>query len=126
MPGVAERVNAFVENAPITRVPPDASLLRTLFMVPRWILQARARRRGMKSAVRADKLFRVLAHNEPAYARDLLAELEDLAASEVDMHAGAALLRSWRSLHRFLAILMIVSVSVHIAVAWYYGFRWIF
>jgi hypothetical protein len=68
----------------------------------------------------------VLAHNEPDYARDLLAELEDLAASEVDMHAGAALLRSWRSLHRFLAILMIVSVSVHIAVAWYYGFRWIF
>ena len=41
-------------------------------------------------------------------------------------HAGAALMRSWRSLHRFLAILMIVSVSVHIGVAWFYGFRWIF
>jgi hypothetical protein len=36
------------------------------------------------------------------------------------------MMRSWRSLHRFLAIMMLVSVSVHIGVAWYYGFRWIF
>ena len=49
-----------------------------------------------------------------------------LAASEVDAHVGAALMRSWRSLHRFLAILMLTSVTVHIGVAWFYGFRWIF
>jgi hypothetical protein len=36
------------------------------------------------------------------------------------------MMRSWRSLHRFLAILLIVSVVLHIGVAWYYGFRWIF
>ena len=59
-------------------------------------------------------------------ARAFFVELGDLAAAEVDTHAGAALMRSWRSLHRFLAILMIVSVSVHIGVAWFYGFRWIF
>jgi len=37
-----------------------------------------------------------------------------------------AVLRSWRGLHRFMAILLVLSVSVHIGVAWYFGFRWIF
>ncbi|HEX8791838.1 MAG TPA: hypothetical protein VF765_12880 [Polyangiaceae bacterium] len=126
LPGFAARVDDFVKTAPVTTLPHDASLLRTLFTVPRWVLQARARRRGMRAAARADKMFRVLEHNEPALARAFLAEFGDLAAKEVDTNAGAALMRSWRSLHRFLAILMLVSVSVHIGVAWYYGFRWIF
>ena len=80
----------------------------------------------MRAAVRRDKAFRVLESTEPALARAFLGELGALAAREVDTLAGAALMRSWRSLHRFLALLMIVSVSLHIGVAWYYGFRWIF
>ncbi len=79
-----------------------------------------ARRCGATSS------FRVLERNDRRLARAFRAELGELAASEVDTAAGAALMRSWRSLHRFLAILMIVSVSVHIGVAWFYGFRWIF
>jgi hypothetical protein len=35
-------------------------------------------------------------------------------------------MRSWRGFHRFAAILMILLVSVHIAVAWVFGYRWIF
>lgn len=37
----------------------------------------------------------------------------------------AALLRTWRALHRLCAILMLLTVVFHIAVAWYYGYRWI-
>jgi len=39
--------------------------------------------------------------------------------------AASALLRSWRSLHRFLAIMMMTTVVVHIATAWQLGYRWI-
>jgi len=126
LPGFVTRVDEFVKAAPVTSLPHDASLFRTLFTIPRWVLQARKRRRGMRAAARADKMFRVLEHNEPKLARAFLVELGELASKEVETNAGAAMMRSWRSLHRFLAIMMLVSVSVHIGVAWYYGFRWIF
>jgi hypothetical protein len=126
LPGFAKRVDEFVHGTPVTQLPHDASFVRTLSTIPRWVLQARARRRGMEHAAREDKLFRVVARTDRALARDLVGELGDLAAAEIDTNAGAAMMRSWRSLHRFLAILMLLSVSVHIAVAWYFGFRWIF
>jgi hypothetical protein len=126
MPGFARSVDDFVAATPATRLAADASFLRAIFTVPRWVLDARTRRRGMAKAARSDKLFRALELTEPRLARSFLVELGDLAASEVDTLAGSALMRSWRSLHRFLALVMIVSVSVHIGVAWYYGFRWIF
>jgi hypothetical protein len=90
------------------------------------MLESRARRRGLRKAAREDKLFRVLEHNDRSLARAFVQELGELASKEVDTHAAAAMMRSWRSLHRFLAILMISSVTVHIGVAWFYGFRWIF
>lgn len=126
MPGVVKRVEAFVQAAPVTTLPHDASFLRTILTIPRWVLEARARRRGVERAAREEKLFRVLENTDRRLARDFLQELGDLAAAEVDTQAGASIMRSWRSLHRFLALLMIASVTVHIAVAWFYGFRWIF
>jgi hypothetical protein len=126
MPGFASSLEEFVERTPVTALPHDASFLHTIFTIPRWMFQAQRRRLGMKRAARSDKLFRVLEHNEPALARAFLVELRDLAAKEVDTQVAASLMRSWRSLHRFLAILMIASVTVHIGVAWFYGFRWIF
>jgi hypothetical protein len=126
LPGLAKKVTEYVKSKPVTALPADASFLRMLISVPRWILEARGRRRGVEAAMRADKLFRVLKLNEPKLARNLVSELGYLAALEVDSNAGAALMRSWRSLHRFLALLMLLTVVVHIAVAWYFGFRWIF
>jgi len=126
LPGVVTRVERFVEEAPATRLHADASLVRALLTVPVWARDARSRRVGVAEAVRSDIIFRQLEDVDPRLARAFVTELGDLAASEVDTLAGAALVRSWRSLHRFLAILMLVSVSLHIAVAWYYGFRWIF
>jgi len=126
MPGVSRNVTEFVKTSPATDLPGDASLARALLTIPRWAGDARARRRGVAVAMRSDKLFRALEQTDRRLASSFVAELSDLAAAEVDTLAGAALLRSWRSLHRFLAILMLVSVSLHIAVAWYYGFRWVF
>jgi hypothetical protein len=126
LPGLVRGVDEFVQKTPATRLPLDASFVRTLFTVPRWVLEARARRRGIAHVARQDKLFRVVARTDATLARDLVAELGILAAGEIDTHAGRAVMGSWRSLHRFLAILMIFSVSVHIAVAWYFGFRWMF
>jgi hypothetical protein len=126
LPGVVQRVDEFVQKTPATRLPLDASFLRTLWTIPRWVVQARARRRGVADAARGDQLFRAVAKADPTLARDLVYELGVRASAEVDTHAGRAVMGSWRSLHRFLAILMLLSVSVHIAVAWFYGFRWIF
>ena len=42
------------------------------------------------------------------------------------MAAAAALLRSWRGLHRYAALLMVLLVALHIGIAWYYGFVWVF
>jgi hypothetical protein len=126
LPGLVLCVDGFVQRTPATRLPLDASFLRTLFTIPRWVFQARARRRGIEAAAREDALFRLVARTDAALARDLIEDIRALAAAEIDTHAGRAVMGSWRSLHRFLAILMLLSVSVHIAVAWYFGFRWIF
>jgi hypothetical protein len=126
LPGVTTRVAAFIETTPATRLPADASLFRALVTIPRWARDARDRRRGVAASARGDKTFRVLQDTDPRLARAFIDELSELAAAEVDTLAGGALMRSWRSLHRFLAILMLVSVTLHIGVAWYYGFRWIF
>lgn len=126
LPAFTHRIEAYVLATPVTTLPADASLMRALFTIPQWARDARTRRRGLANAAREDALFLSLENTDRRLARSFIVELGDLAAAEVDTMAGSALMRSWRSLHRFLALLMLVSVSVHIGVAWYYGFRWIF
>jgi len=125
-PGLVKRVEEQIKLTPVTALPHDASFVRLIVTVPRWVYEAAARRRRVRHAARSDKLFRAFKMTRPELASDFLQHLELVASSEVDAHAAAAMMRSWRSLHRFLALLMLVSVSVHIGVAWYYGFRWIF
>lgn len=126
VPSFAKRMREQVGAVRCTTLPPNASLLRTLITVPRWTLEAGRRRRAVVRAAKRDAVIRSLGKEQRALIRDLVNELADLAASEVDANAGAALMRSWRSLHGFMAILMVLSVAVHVAVAWFYGYRWIF
>jgi hypothetical protein len=126
LPGLTTLVGERVESVRCTRLPADASFVMTLWTLPRWVVEARARRRAVTEAAKADKTFRILVRSDRAFARALVSELAVLAADEIDAHAVSALMRSWRSLHRFLALLMVVSVTVHIGAAWFYGFRWIF
>jgi hypothetical protein len=125
IPSFAKAVRVAVGAVHCTTLPHDVSLLRTLLTVPRWTLEARARRRAVTEAAESDPLIRKIRQDEHALVRNLVHELSDLAAAEVDANAGAALMRSWRSLHGFMAILMVLSVAVHVAVAWFYGYRWI-
>jgi hypothetical protein len=58
--------------------------------------------------------------------RERVLETERLATIEPRALAYDHLLRSWRGLHRFFALLMFALMFVHAGVAWYYGYRWIF
>jgi hypothetical protein len=126
LPGFAKIASEAVEAVPTTTLAHDASLLRTLLTVPRWMREARARRRSVTAAAKRDPVVGKIARDERVLVRNLVEELSDLAASEVDASAGAAIMRSWRSLHGLMAILMVLAVTVHVAVAWVYGYRWIF
>lgn len=53
-------------------------------------------------------------------------ELVKAAAADARADGVTALLRSWRGLHRFFALLMLAAVFLHAGVGWYYGYRWIF
>ncbi|HET9987228.1 MAG TPA: hypothetical protein VFQ65_01880, partial [Kofleriaceae bacterium] len=58
--------------------------------------------------------------------RRAIADLVKAAAADARASATSALLRSWRGLHRFFALVMLAAVFLHAGVAWYYGYRWIF
>lgn len=100
-------------------VPANASLLRSLWAVPWWLRAARDRR----------AILEMLLPPRRQMSRALRSASRELyAASAADARASgiAALLRSWRALHRFFALLMLAAVFLHAGVAWYYGYRWIF
>lgn len=100
-------------------VPANASLLRSLFSIPKWRRAIRARREVIDYLMpRKPKLSKPL--------RRAKRELIDASAAEAKAAGMAALLRSWRGLHRFFALLMLAAVLLHAGVAWYYGYRWIF
>jgi cytochrome b561 len=108
-----------IVQCPAPDVPANASLLRSLWAVPSWIRAASARR----------ELLAMLLPPRRDMSRELRRAAGELyAASAADARAPgiAALLRSWRAMHRFFALLMLSAVFLHAGVAWYYGYRWIF
>jgi hypothetical protein len=125
VPGLGVLVLRTADAFPPTQLPANAPHLRCLATLPRWRREAEDRREAV----------RVVAfnHDEVAGARgpraaelsSLIARAELAAAAEVRAVSRAALLRSWRSLHRLFAILMLLTVALHAAVAWHYGYRWL-
>jgi hypothetical protein len=95
-------------------------------MVPAWRQHARTRRASVRKLVLPTLQDRALSRDERRFLRAASRELERVVTEPVRAMAGTSLLRTWRGLHRFMALLMIISVSVHIAVAWVFGYRWIF
>ncbi len=118
-PGLGRILHQQVALVPRTSEPAHGSLLAAFLTLPEWRRELRARRREIEQ---------VLAHYQqhvPAELRRLsrpIAECRRLYSAEVRAAAAGALLRSWRALHRFSALLMVSLVAMHIAVAWYYGF----
>ena len=118
-PGQREILAGAIAACPGPDVPANASLLRSLFAIPSWRLAGRARRRAIAQLMpprraRSKELQRAVL------------ELERAAAAEARAAGTTALLRSWRGLHRFFALVMLAAVFLHAGVAWYYGYRWIF
>jgi dihydropyrimidine dehydrogenase (NAD+) subunit PreT len=124
--GLGGLVLAAADAYPPTQLPANASHLVCLMTLPRWRREASARREAVH----------LVAMNHAAVAGATGASADELgllvgraaqaAAAEVNAISRNALLRSWRSLHRLFAILMLLAVAVHAAVAWHYGYRWIF
>jgi hypothetical protein len=118
-PGSRIALAEAIAQRPAPDVPANASLLRSLWAVPSWIRAASARR----------ELLAMILPPRREMSRELARAARELyAASAADARASgiAALLRSWRALHRFFALLMLAAVLLHAGVGWYYGYRWIF
>jgi hypothetical protein len=126
LPGIAPHVEHAVRAFPIRDLGGTPGLLRALAALPGWRRTARHRRQAI----------RFVAESAPAMswmdgkgARDVRAasrQVERAAALEVRGEAAATLLSSWRSLHRFFALLMLMCVIVHVTMALRYGYHWIF
>ena len=119
LPGTRAPLAACIAQRPGPNVPANASLPRCLLAIPSWLRVARVRR----------EVFGMLLPARRQMSRELRSACRELyTASAADARASgvAALLRSWRAMHRFFALLMLSAVFLHAAVAWYYGYRWIF
>ncbi len=118
-PGRRGELATTIDALPGPQVPSNASLLRSVIAIPRWRRVARARREALtlilptRSAATPDE-------------RKVARQLVKAASMEAGSSGMAALLRSWRGLHRFFALLMLAAVLLHAGIAWYYGYRWIF
>jgi hypothetical protein len=116
-PGRRTALARAIAELPGPDVPANASLVRSLWAIPAWRRSAALRRGAIELLT------------EPPVTREergVIAELVKAAAADARASATAALLRSWRGLHRFFALVMLAAVFLHAGVAWYYGYRWIF
>jgi cytochrome b561 len=119
LPGCRTALAEGIAQRPAPNVPPNASLARSLWAILAWLRTARQRR----------AILALILPPRREMSRGLRRAVRELyAASAADARASgiAALLRSWRALHRFFALLMLAAVFLHAGVAWYYGYRWIF
>jgi hypothetical protein len=108
-PEQRDALAAAIGSYPGPEIPANASLARSLIAIPGWSRASRQRRRAIIKLV-----------------GPRTRELQKAAAIDARASGIAALLRSWRGLHRLFALIMLVAVLLHAGVAWYFGYRWIF
>jgi hypothetical protein len=126
MPGVGENISKALAAFPPVEVEANPTLLRTLRALPYWRKAARDRSESVDLIVHNHPaMSQVPAEHRSEVAR-LIKRVIKEAGAQVRGVAATAFLRSWRSLHRLSAILMLLTVTFHIAVALYYGYHWIF
>jgi len=122
-PGMGRALAQAVARVAVTEPPARPSLLGVVLLVPSWQREWRARRAAI------DQTLALYSQHFGAEVRLLsrpIAACARLYRGEVRAAAAGALLKSWRGLHRLAALLMVLLVAMHISVAWYYGFVWIF
>lgn len=115
---LAQRVGLVARTAT-----PAPSLLAVVTTLPSWRRELQQRRAVIDQTV---------GHYAQYYGPEVqllakpIAECAGIYLREVRSAAAGALLRSWRGLHRYAALLMVLLVAMHIGIAWYYGFVWVF
>lgn len=119
LPELRDKLAAAIAAYPGPEIPANASLARSVFAIPKWRRTSRLRRRAIAELVPTKRERSAALHAK-------LVELDLAASAEARASGTSALLRSWRGLHRFFALVMLVAVFLHAGVAWYYGYRWIF
>lgn len=122
MPGLGTWIAKQVEAIAPTRLAANATLFRTLLTLPTWRAEARARREAVEMAVVAWTDLQTKTAVERRHIEDLCRRAAKLSWRDVRAVAAVSILDSWRALHRFAALLMVLSVIVHIVVAVYYGY----
>lgn len=121
-PGLGRRVEGAVLAHPIPPEPLGTSLVAGLRALPGFLRVARERRAAVRQTAE-------LSLDDPdlrRLGRRIVRQTASLAAGQARSRGLTRLMSSWRALHRFFAILMVVAVLLHAGVAWYYGYRWIF
>lgn len=116
-PSAANVAQQIQVQHPAPQLPPTASFVASVrgLWRARAVAAARARALAGYQVVHADAAF---SHQT--------AQLRRALAAEARSGAVLAVIRTWRGLHRFFALAMLVAVVLHAGVAWYYGYRWIF
>jgi hypothetical protein len=122
-PGLGRELAQGLSALPLPELRGRVTLPKVLWLLPSWERDAWRRKRLVKETLRAYEPGHL---NEFQMLRARMTETAALAAMVPRAVAYDYLMRSWRGLHRFFALLMIVAMLVHVGVAWYYGYRWIF
>lgn len=124
-PGLARSVKSALDTLPEPTHCLRSSLFASLATIPQWQRERRERMRIVHAACVPLVTSDALTWRERRRARRLRAEAAQRAGDPVRAVLATHILRSWRGLHRFTALLMILLVILHITVAWVLGYRWI-
>jgi cytochrome b561 len=119
LPDKRNELATVIGEHPGPNVPANASLYRSVRAIPGWRRAGRDRREAIALLLPPRK-------QQSRELRRAARELTKAAIVDARASGTAALIRSWRGLHRLFALAMLAAVLFHAGVAWYYGYRWIF
>ena len=125
-PGCSARVYHALAIHKVTQVDAHQWLLAKLAAIPKWALEARSRGFIVSYVIEDAPVADVLGRKERRRFRKAKRVVRKYATREVVAVGASSLMQSWRGFHRLLALILVLLVPVHIAVAWIYGYRWIF
>jgi hypothetical protein len=125
-PGCSARVHHALVIHKVTQIDAHRWLLLKLAAVPKWVRDARSRGFLVSYVIEDTPVTEALGSKERRRFRRAKRAVRKYATREVVAVGASSLLQSWRGFHRLLALILVLLVPVHIAVAWIYGYRWIF
>lgn len=125
-PGCSARVYHALAIHKVTQVDTHRWLLAKLAAVPKWAREARSRGFLVSYVIEDAPVTGILEPKDRRRFRRSKRAVRKYATREVVAVGASSLLQSWRGFHRLLAVILVLLVPIHIAVAWIYGYRWIF